>query len=82
MGVRRAQHIGAQHADLRHVIDVPAGAAQEVRVLLARDRLPNSEFTHGSFPHYRRDRVPMNRIEFRPDIASSPSRPGSALDAW
>ena len=46
MGMGRAQHEGAQQPDLRHVVDVAARAAQQVGILLARNRLPNPVFTH------------------------------------
>ena len=46
MRMRRAQHIGARLTDELHVVDIAAGAAHQIRVFLARDRLANSKFTH------------------------------------
>ncbi len=46
MAVRRAQHIAAHLPGDRHVVDITAGAADQIRVLLARDRLADAEFTH------------------------------------
>jgi hypothetical protein len=50
MSMGRAQHKGAQQPDLRHVIDIAACAAQQIGILLARNRLPNPVFTHLSVP--------------------------------
>jgi hypothetical protein len=47
MGVRRAQHVAAQHPGLAHVVHIAADPAQQVGILLARHRLPNPVFTHG-----------------------------------
>ena len=47
--VWRTQHIAAQLVDRGDVVDVATGAAHEVGVFLARDRLTDSELTHRSF---------------------------------
>jgi hypothetical protein len=46
MAVRRAQHIAADLPGGCHVVDITAGAADEIGVFLARDRLADAEFTH------------------------------------
>ena len=46
MRVWRAQHMGARQSARGHVIDVASGAADQIGVFLARDRLANSEFAH------------------------------------
>jgi hypothetical protein len=46
----RAQHEGAQQLDLGRIVDIAARAAQQIGILLARNRLPNPVFTHLSVP--------------------------------
>jgi hypothetical protein len=60
VAVRRAQHIAADLARDLHVVDITAGAADEIGVFFARDRLPDAEFTHvglSARAHVLRSRV-------------------------
>src|SRR5438552_4129075 len=50
MSVRRTQHVAAQLPGHRDVIDIAAETPYQIGVLLARNRLPDAIFTHGSFP--------------------------------
>src|SRR5215470_467045 len=82
MGVWRAQHEGAQEPELREVVDVAAGAAQQVGILLARHRLPNPVFTHGHVPALVGWRSgPSNLLRRSADRGSSPRAPPFSLEA-
>ena len=50
MRVRRAQHIAVGHARQHEVVDIAAAAAQQPRILEARDRLTQREFPHRFSP--------------------------------
>ena len=46
VGVGRPQHMAEHHARQHHVVDIAAAAAQQPRILEARHRLTQREFTH------------------------------------
>src|SRR5262249_40129604 len=48
MRMRRAQHYAERHAGQDDIVDVAATAAQQARVVEARHRLAQREFSHGS----------------------------------